>query len=311
MNVADFLQIFFYFAILIALVPLLGNYMSKVFNGQQHLLTLLLGWLERGVFRALGTGPGIESNWKTYTCQLLLINMIGLVLLFFMLLIQKWLPLNPSHLPNVSWHTAFNTAVSFMTNTNWQYYAGEITMSLLVQMTGLAVQNFVSAATGIAVLLALIRGLTRKNSSLVGNYWVDVTRAILYDYITKPFRTGELLARIRAAIRGSKDKDVESILSFGALSLNLMNHTVQKNGEFLKLTSSEYELLSLLAKNEGRVLTHQYILKEIWGFGYWEQTQYLRVFIAQLRKKIEDDPSKSRLLTTESGIGYRFGLITS
>lgn len=131
------------------------------------------------------------------------------------------------------------------------------------------------------------------------------------DYITKPFRTGELLARIRAAIRGAKEKDTESVLTFGTLTLNLMNHTVQKNGEFLKLTSTEYELLSLLARNEGRVLTHQYILKEIWGYGYWEQTQYLRVFIAQLRKKIEDDPSKPRLLTTESGIGYRFGLKAS
>jgi two-component system KDP operon response regulator KdpE len=127
------------------------------------------------------------------------------------------------------------------------------------------------------------------------------------DYLTKPFRTGELLARIRVAIRQSQGIPDNSILEFGSLVINLTNHTVHKGNEHIKLTSTEFSLLSLLARNEGRVLTHQYILKEVWGMGYVEQTQYLRVFIAQLRKKIEDDPSKPKLLNTESGIGYRFG----
>lgn len=126
------------------------------------------------------------------------------------------------------------------------------------------------------------------------------------DYLTKPFRSGELLARIRAALRSATDKPENSILVFGALSIDLQNHTVRKNDEILKLTSTEFLLLSLLAKNQGRVLTHQYILKEIWGYGYTEQTQYLRVFVAQLRKKIEDNPSKPKILITVSGIGYRF-----
>jgi two-component system KDP operon response regulator KdpE len=126
------------------------------------------------------------------------------------------------------------------------------------------------------------------------------------DYLTKPFRTGELLARIRVALRsGQEDKDAP-VLVFGNLSIEVLNHTVRKNGEIVKLTSTEYALLALLAKNPGRVLTHQAILKEIWGFGYIGQTQYLRVFVAQLRKKIEDNPSKPELLITESGIGYRF-----
>jgi len=127
------------------------------------------------------------------------------------------------------------------------------------------------------------------------------------DYLSKPFRTGELLARIRVAIRQSQGNSDNPILVFGALTVDLANHTARKNNELLKLTSTEFSLLALLAKNEGRVLTHQYILKEVWGMGYVEQTQYLRVFMAQLRKKVEDEPSKPKLLNTESGIGYRFG----
>ena len=127
------------------------------------------------------------------------------------------------------------------------------------------------------------------------------------DYLTKPFRTGELLARIRVAIRQSNGATDDPILTFGALSIDFSSHIVRKNNEILKLTSTEFSLLALLAKNEGRVLTHHFILKEIWGMGYLEQTQYLRVFMAQLRKKVEDDPAKPILLNTESGIGYRFG----
>ena len=127
------------------------------------------------------------------------------------------------------------------------------------------------------------------------------------DYLTKPFRSGELIARIRAAIRLSREKGDNPLIESGPLSIDIINHVVRKNGEIIKLTSTEFSLLILLAKNRGRVLTHQYILKEIWGYGYLDQTQYLRVFIAQLRKKIEDNPLNPSLLITESGIGYRFG----
>jgi len=126
------------------------------------------------------------------------------------------------------------------------------------------------------------------------------------DFITKPFRTMELLARIRVALRHSPGNEVDPILVFGAINIDLVNHTARKNDEILKLTSTEFSLLALLAKNSGRVLTHQAILKEVWGFGYVGQTQILRVFVAQLRKKIEDDPARPKYLITESGIGYRF-----
>lgn len=144
----------------------------------------------------------------------------------------------------------------------------------------------------------------------VRNSEEDIVRALDHganDYLTKPFRTGELLARIRAAIRQADSTNDNPCLSFGNLTIDLVNHVVRKSKEIIKLTTTEFSLLSLLAKNEGRVLTHQYILKEVWGMGYVEQTQYLRVFIAQLRKKIEDNPSKPNFLNTESGIGYRFG----
>ncbi len=137
----------------------------------------------------------------------------------------------------------------------------------------------------------------------------DIVKALdngANDYLTKPFRTGELLARIRASIRQNQGTTGNSVLIFGSLEVDLANHVARKNSEIIKLTSTEFSLLALFAKNEGRVLTHQYILKEVWGMGYIEQTQYLRVFVAQLRKKIEDDPAHPKLLVTESGIGYRF-----
>ncbi len=144
----------------------------------------------------------------------------------------------------------------------------------------------------------------------VRNTEEDIIKALdsgANDYLTKPFRTGELLARIRAAIRLAQETLDTPSLTFGNLTVDIANNIVRKNNILVKLTSTEYYLLVLLAKNEGRVLTHQYILREIWGLGYINQTQYLRVFVAQLRKKIEDDPAKPKLLNTESGIGYRFG----
>jgi K+-transporting ATPase ATPase A chain len=159
---------------------MVGKYMAKVFIGEKHFMKPVFGWLEKSVYRVSGIKSEEEMNWKTYMYGVLLFNLFGFMLLFLLQILQAYLPLNTEKLPNVSWHLAFNTAMSFTTNTNWQSYSGENTMSYLVQMLGLTVQNFVSAATGIAVVLAMIRGLTRKTTDALGNFWVDMTRSVLY-----------------------------------------------------------------------------------------------------------------------------------
>jgi K+-transporting ATPase ATPase A chain len=174
------IQLILFLVALIVLAPLLGRFMAKVFTGEKHIMKPAFGWLEKLVYRTSGINSEEEMNWKTYTFGILLFNLFGFAFLFLLQVLQAYLPLNTEKLPNVSWHLAYNTAVSFVTNTNWQSYSGENTLSYLVQMLGLTVQNFVSAATGIAVVLALIRGLTRKTTENLGNFWVDVTRSVIY-----------------------------------------------------------------------------------------------------------------------------------
>jgi potassium-transporting ATPase potassium-binding subunit len=163
------------FLLLTALiVKPLGLYIVYVMEGR------VSSPVERLVYRTSGISPEREMGWKTYTGALLLFNVLGFIAVFALQRLQAWLPLNPQHLANVAPDSAFNTAVSFVTNTNWQGYSGEATMSYLTQMLGLSVQNFLSAATGIAVAVALIRGLARHSASTIGNFWADLTRATLY-----------------------------------------------------------------------------------------------------------------------------------
>jgi len=180
MNYFDYLQVFIYLMFLVALTPLFGNYMFKVFDNQPFKAKGILGWLENGMYKIIGVKPESQMNWKQYAFALLSFNLLGFLFLFIIQLLQKQLPLNPQHLDNVSWALAFNTAVSFVTNTNWQSYAGETTLSYFTQLIGLTVQNFVSAATGFGVALVLIRGIRNKLSSELGNFYVDLTRSIVY-----------------------------------------------------------------------------------------------------------------------------------
>ena len=173
-------QLLFYLVVLIALAKPLGSYMARVYENKPCGLDGALGWLERLIYRAGGVRPGEEMGWKTYAIAMLLFNAAGLLLVYALQRLQGGLPLNPQAFGAVSPDSSFNTAVSFATNTNWQGYGGETTMSYLTQMLALTVQNFVSAATGMAVLVALIRGFARRTSQTIGNFWVDLTRTTLY-----------------------------------------------------------------------------------------------------------------------------------
>ncbi len=166
--------------VLMVLAEPTGRYIANVFSGNRTLLSPLLQPVERGLYRICGVDESREMSWKSYATALLIFNALGLMAVFGLQEVQLLLPLNPQALGPVRWDTALNTAVSFATNTNWQSYSGEQTMSYLTQMLGLTVQNFLSAAIGIAVAMAVIRGFIRKNSATIGNFWVDLTRSVLY-----------------------------------------------------------------------------------------------------------------------------------
>ena len=180
MTTFDWIQILLYFGLLIICTPFLGRYMANVFEGKRTLLSPLLQGVERVVYRLAGVDAAREMRWTAYLFALLAFNLVGFFFLLLLQLLQGRLPLNPAGLPGVEPWLAFNTATSFMTNTNWQSYSGEITMSYLTQMLGLSVQNFVSAATGLAVVIALTRGLARRTGQTLGNFWADLVRGTLY-----------------------------------------------------------------------------------------------------------------------------------
>ncbi|CDF83197.1 Potassium-transporting ATPase A chain [Pseudomonas knackmussii B13] len=180
MNSHDVLLLVAFFVLVLAPAPLLGRFYYKVMEGQRTFLSPVLLPVERMIYRVCGVDPQAEQNWKTYTLALLAFNLVGLAVLFAILVGQGALPLNPQHMPGLEWTLAFNTAVSFVTNTNWQAYSGEASLSYLSQMLGLTVQNFVSPAVGVAVLVVLARGIARKSTQNLGNFWVDLTRATLY-----------------------------------------------------------------------------------------------------------------------------------
>ena len=174
-------QIIFYLVVLTVLTPPLGAYIARVYEGKRvAVLSPVLGPVERGTLRLLRVDARKEQDWKGYAGSVLIFSVVGFLLLYLILRIQGHLPLNPADLPGMTWSVAFNTATSFVTNTNWQYYAGESTLSYLSQMLGLTVQNFISAAVGMAVLAAVIRGFARRGTGALGNFWSDLVRISLY-----------------------------------------------------------------------------------------------------------------------------------
>jgi K+-transporting ATPase ATPase A chain len=181
------LQIGLYLIVLLLLVKPLGSFMAKVYEGERTFLSPVLGPVERLIYRITGVKPQEEMDWKTYAFAMLLFSLVGLITLYGLQRLQAVLPLNPQHLGAVAPDLSFNTSVSFNSNTNWQSYGGETTMSYLTQMVGLAVHNFLSAAIGMAVLIALIRGFVRHSAQTIGNAWVDMTRSMLYILIPLSF----------------------------------------------------------------------------------------------------------------------------
>lgn len=173
-------QVGLYLTILLLLTKPMGIWLYKVMNGESAIANKFGGSFERFIYRVLGVNPETEMSWKHYAVALMVFNMVGVLAVYVLQRWQGWLPLNPQHFPAVSVDSSFNTAVSFVTNTNWQGYAGESTMSYLTQMLALTVQNFLSAATGLVVVIALIRGFARHTSQTIGNFWVDITRSTLY-----------------------------------------------------------------------------------------------------------------------------------
>ncbi|HJT20321.1 MAG TPA: potassium-transporting ATPase subunit KdpA [Nitrospira sp.] len=180
MSVNGVAQVLLYFAVLLGLAKPLGWYMARVYEGRPCGVDAIVDPLERLIYRLSKVNPADEMNWKTYGMAMLCFNGAGLLALYLLQRAQGVLPLNPAGLGSVAPDLAFNTAASFATNTNWQAYGGETTLGYLTQMLGMTVQNFVSAATGMAILVALIRGLSRRNARTIGNFWVDLTRSTLY-----------------------------------------------------------------------------------------------------------------------------------
>ena len=179
MTINDWIQFLIVVVALAATAPFLGFYMAKVYSNEKAPGNRVFSPIERGIYRLSGVDPEGEQRWRTYALSLLMFSLVSVVVLFLLERLQGHLPFNPAHLTGVPSATAWNTAVSFLTNTNWQNYSGESTMSLLTQMTGLTVQNFLSAAAGMVVAIALIRGLVRGRTKTIGNFWVDLTRTVI------------------------------------------------------------------------------------------------------------------------------------
>jgi K+-transporting ATPase ATPase A chain len=240
----DILQILVFFSLLTLLAKLLGGYMAKVYQGEHTILSPLFVPLENKIYRLTGIKKDAEMDWKQYAVAMLIFNCLGMIVLFALLTLQGHFPLNPQKFSGFSWHLALNAAVSFTTNTNWQAYSGESSATYLSQVLGLAVQNFLSAATGMAIVIAFIRGLARRTAETIGNFWVDLTRTVFY--ILLP------MAVVAAVV----------LVSQGVIQ----NFSAYKNVSLLQATSYEKPKLdksgNLLKDASGNLVTEKVQTKE-------------------------------------------------
>jgi potassium-transporting ATPase potassium-binding subunit len=238
------LQFSVFFVALVALALPLGSYMARVYGGEARLTQRVLGPIEQLLYRFAGVRTDEEMSWKKYAVSVLAFNLLGALVVYLLQRVQGVLPLNPAGLSGVSPEVSFNTAVSFATNTNWQAYGGETTMSHLTQMLGLAVQNFVSAATGMAVLVAFIRGFTRRTEEGLGNFWVDLTRSTLYVLLPLSFVlalllvsqgvvqtfSGSATARLLDPVTAGTGSIVDQVLALGPAASQIAIKQLGTNG---------------------------------------------------------------------------------
>ncbi|HWQ15661.1 MAG TPA: potassium-transporting ATPase subunit KdpA [Roseiflexaceae bacterium] len=245
MTANGYLQLALYMVVLLALAKPLGWYMARVYEGQNVSLNRALGPFERLIYRLIGTRENQEMSWKTYALAMLLFNLLGILVVYALQRLQDVLPLNPQALGAVTPDSSFNTAVSFGTNTNWQGYGGEVTMSYLSQMLGLNVQNFVSAASGMATLVALIRGLRARSAQTIGNFWVDLTRGTLYillplativalliasQGVVQTFSSSQAVPLLQATVDGDGNPVTEQVLPLGPAASQIAIKQLGTNG---------------------------------------------------------------------------------
>jgi potassium-transporting ATPase potassium-binding subunit len=254
MTLNGWLQLILYFGVLIALVKPLGAFMARVYEGESTFLDRIIGPIERLIYRLSGVKPQDGMNWKTYALAMLLFNLFGLLAVYLLQRVQGALPLNPQGLSAISPDSSFNTAVSFASNTNWQGYGGEVTMSYLTQMLALTVQNFVSAATGMAIVVALIRGLRARSAQTIGNFWIDLTRTTLYillplalilavvlvsQGVVQNFNSYQTVPLLQATVDGNGNAVTQQVLPMGPAASQIAIKQLGTNGGgFFNVNSS-------------------------------------------------------------------------
>ncbi len=254
MNLYSWLQIIFYLVVLLALAKPLGSFMTKVYQGEHTFLDRMLGPVERFIYRVSGVKADEDMNWKTYAIAAMVFNVLGLLVVYSLQRLQGVLPLNPQGLGAITPDSSWNTAVSFASNTNWQGYGGEVTMSYFSQMLGLTVQNFVSAATGMAVLVALIRGIVRHTAKGIGSFWVDLTRSTLYillplsivlalalvsQGVVQTFSQHKTVALLQATTDANGNPVTEQVLAVGPAASQIAIKQLGTNGGgFFNVNSS-------------------------------------------------------------------------
>jgi K+-transporting ATPase ATPase A chain len=289
MSINIIIQITIFLSILLLTVKPLGIYMARIYEGKPAGLNVLLAPVERWIYRLTRVNPMQGMNWKTYAVAVMLFNVLGIISVYILQRLQCFLPLNPMFMPKVAPDLAFNTAISFATNTNWQSYGGETTLSYFTQMLGLTVQNFVSAATGMAVLIAVIRGFIQKQIETIGNFWVDLVRSLLYILLPLSIILSLVLvsqgvvqtfapsakAELLQSIRDANGKTVtEQVIALGPVASQIAIKQLGTNGGgFFNVNSSHpfenptplsnlLELLAILLISAGLCYTFGYMVRD-------------------------------------------------